>query len=128
MIPSQTRKEITIMAVEPGETALSTRKLLIESVGFNCISAVSGAQALRLFDKHTIDAVLFDMDISDMEPADFLSKVRSKCPGIPTFAVARRGWVPSHLQDKFIGIFEKMTDPKDLVDKLVQHFSDRAAA
>jgi len=128
MIPSQARKEITVMAIEPGETALSTRKLLIESVGFNCISAVSGDQALRMLDKHVIDAVLFDIDISDMEPTDFLVQVDAKRPDIPIFAVARNGWVPDQLKSKFTIVFEKMADPRDLVENLVQYFSDRAAA
>lgn len=41
LVPDRLRKYITILSVEPGETSLSICKLLIDSVGFNAISALS---------------------------------------------------------------------------------------
>lgn len=111
------------MSVEPGESALSTRKLLFESVGFNCISAASANQCLRLLDKHTVDAVVLDVDLDDMDPKDLIARIQTISPDIPFFGIAHHGWVPHELRGKFVAVFQKLADPKELTEELARHFS-----
>ena len=126
MSPIKSRKEIVFLIVEPAETALSTRKLLVESEGFNAVSAISATQALSFFERYDFSAVIYDLEANDVPAAEFLQRIRNTSPDTPVFAVAPNGWVPEGLRSDFSGIFERMTDPAQMVGELVIRFGQAA--
>lgn len=71
--------------MEAGETSLSTRKLVIESAGYNCLSAISAEQALQLARSYPVHAVILDSDIDDVPPTEFLDSLSTICPNIPFY-------------------------------------------
>lgn len=104
------------MIVEAGEIGLSTRKLILETVGLNVVSVVSVPQAERLMKRHTIDAIIFDLDVEGAKP--FLRDVR-KNHGIPIFVLTTREWMPEEFKGIADAHFQKMQDPGSMVDDLV---------
>ena len=118
------RKMRVAMIVEAGQTGLSTRKMLLETVGYNAISAVSCRQILELADNHTADILLFDTDVHDLPIRDTIAKLRQKLPGIPVYLLTPQAWEPEELRGVADGIFEKMRDPLEMVQEVEKRLGD----
>lgn len=122
------RKGIVVLTVEPGETALSTRKLVIESGGFNALSAVSASQALEIARQHPVQAALIDSDSNDLALGELLSSLQRLRPGIRVYILSGQGWVDEQLRPQITRVFQKLSDPREIVDELVGAFSERSIA
>ncbi|HYH00707.1 MAG TPA: hypothetical protein VD837_16360 [Terriglobales bacterium] len=126
MEPTASKKHLVFMTVEAGETALSTRKLVIESAGYNCLSAVSGHQALRLAEIYPVHAVVLDADVTDIPPVEFIDSISRLCPNIPIYYLSHDGWTPPELSKRVKATLRKMGDPRELVQELAAAFPDRS--
>ncbi len=122
---SPSRKQRVFLIVEAGEIGLSTRKLILETAGFNVLSAVTARQGLDLSAQHPTDAVLFDTDVHDLAPADAIRSFKQEHPQRPVYLLASRPWPPDELRGLVDGVFEKMDDPRIMVAALEQHFDHR---
>lgn len=109
------RKMRVAMIVEAGQTGLSTRKMLLETVGYNVISAVSCRQALELAEKWPADILLFDTDVHDLPVADTINKLKQKYRGVPVYLLTAQPWAPEELRGIADGVLEKMSDPVEMV-------------
>ena len=58
---------LTVLCVEDEDSQLSLRKLLFEAAGFDFCGSRTGAEALDLFRKRDIDAVVLDYWLSGMK-------------------------------------------------------------
>lgn len=113
------RKEYIILIVEAGETALSTRKLLLETAGLNVLSAVTAEQALTLLQRCSTDMAIVDNDIRDKPLRKFCDQLRRDF-GLPVYILSPAQWIPDDLKDVADGHFEKMNDPQQLVEKVIE--------
>lgn len=120
---SSSRKEKVFLIVEPGQDALSTRKLILEAAGYNVISAVSGKQGLKFFAKHPVSGVIVDADIRDIPLNDLVDQVQ-KNGSMPVFLLSSRLWPPDEVKGKLAAVFEKMSDPADMVKTIAAHYGD----
>jgi DNA-binding response OmpR family regulator len=84
------RKNRVGLIFEAGETSLSTRKLLIETAGFNSLSAVNGAQGLKFAEQHSVDFILYDVDVHDLPIRETIGKLREKYPQAPVYLLTPR--------------------------------------
>lgn len=114
------------MTVEAGETSLSTRKLVIESAGYNCISAISAEQALHLAEVYPVHAVILDSDVTDLPPSEFIDSVTRLRPDVPVYLLSHDAWTPPELRSRVKKAFRKMGDPRELVHELATEFPDHA--
>ncbi len=121
------RKQIIFLTVEAGETGLSTRKMLLESAGFNVISAVSGTQALHFLEVLPINAVVFEPDVRDMPPSQFLRTAKQCRPQVPVYVLSAQPWIPDEFKPYTDGVIEKMSDPRQMVETFLQRFPSEAA-
>ena len=118
------RKMRVAFIVEAGQTGLSTRKMLVETVGYNCISAVSCRQALALAEKSEADILLFDVDVHDLPIRETLEKLKRRYPHAPVYLLTGQGWAPDDLRDVVDGVFEKMRDPAEMVKEVERRLGD----
>ena len=94
------KKKILIVDDEP-----SIRELLqynLEAGGFSVIQAETGTEALLRFAEHTIDGVILDLMLPDMDGLDVLRRIRqdSQNPSVPVIMLT----VKSEEVDKIIGL------------------------
>ncbi len=118
------KKEPIFLMVEAGQTGLSTRKLILESAGYNVLSADTASDALQLSAAHATDAVLFDIDVHDMAPAEFIHALKQQRRERPVFLLASRPWPPDDLRGLVDGVFDKMEDPQEMLSSLRHHFNN----
>lgn len=109
------RKLRVVFIVEAGQTGLSTRKMLVETAGYNCISAVTCEQALELAERVPIDLILFDVDVHDLPIRETVAKLKQSFPKAPVFLLTPLAWPPEELKGVGDGVFEKMSDPLEMI-------------
>ena len=77
---SQARR---VLVVDDDEAVLETTLALVTDLGYAADQAMSGAQALRLFDATPYDVVLTDLRMPGMSGWEFLEAVRRRRPDTP---------------------------------------------
>lgn len=70
----------TILFVDDEANILSSLKRLFRPLGYRIFTAESGAQGLEIMDRETIDLVVSDMRMPEMNGTQFLEKVRERWP------------------------------------------------
>jgi response regulator RpfG family c-di-GMP phosphodiesterase len=71
---------LAILFVDDEANILSSLKRLFRPLGYQIYTAESGANGLEIMQQHTIDLVVSDMRMPEMNGAQFLEKVREKWP------------------------------------------------
>jgi hypothetical protein len=75
---------LCVLVVDDDSLVLTSTCLLLEDLGHRVISAVSGAQALKVFDsEQAIDLVITDMAMPQMDGAHLAQAIRSIKPDLP---------------------------------------------
>jgi response regulator RpfG family c-di-GMP phosphodiesterase len=120
------KKQIVFLMIEAGQTGLSTRKMILETAGYNVLSAVTARDALAISQQHPTDAVLFDIDVHDMPAPDFVAELKRERPDRPIFLLGSRPWPPDELKSLVDGVFEKMDDPRNMVRSLEEYFERKS--
>ncbi len=120
------KKSRVFLIVEAGQSGLSTRKMILETAGYNVLSVLSARGALEMLRQHPIDAVLFDVDVHDLPPRDFVDTLKREHPERAVFVLANRPWPPDELRGLVEGAFDKMEDPQEMIAALDRHFNGRA--
>jgi len=69
-----------ILFVDDEANILSSLKRLFRPLGYHIFTAESGAQGLEIMHSETVDLVISDMRMPEMNGAQFLEKVREKWP------------------------------------------------
>ncbi|MFZ1547237.1 MAG: HD domain-containing phosphohydrolase [Candidatus Nitrotoga sp.] len=70
----------TILFVDDETNILSSLKRLFRPLGYRIFTAESGAQGLEIIDRETVDLVVSDMRMPEMNGAQFLEEVRGRWP------------------------------------------------
>lgn len=75
-----TEVSATLLFVDDEANILSSLKRLFRPLGYRIFTAESGAQGLEIMARETVDLVISDMRMPEMNGAQFLEKVREKWP------------------------------------------------
>ena len=78
----------TILCIDDEPDGLATRKLLLESEGYQVIAAGSGQEGLRLFKTNKIDLVVLDYWMSGMNGVAVASEMKSQNPSVPVIVLS----------------------------------------
>ncbi|HSI23610.1 MAG TPA: HD domain-containing phosphohydrolase [Methylophilaceae bacterium] len=76
----QQELQATLLFVDDESNILASLRRLFRPLGYRILIAESGAQGLAIFDSETIDLVISDMRMPEMDGAQFLEQVRLKSP------------------------------------------------
>ena len=114
-------KRYRILIVEDDEHMLELLVLHIESVGFETVKAINGKAAMEVLadDGDTIDAIVSDVEMPEMDGYTFCSNVRSndKYAEVPFIFVSGKSSLEEKLKGYGVGGDEYITKPID-VDQL----------
>lgn len=72
----------TLLFIDDESNVLSALKRLFKPLGYNILTAESGAEALAILEKETVDLVISDMRMPLMSGAEVLEQIRNKWPDV----------------------------------------------
>lgn len=72
----------TLLFIDDESNILSALKRLFRPLGYNILTAESGAEALALLEKEHVDLVISDMRMPQMNGAEVLEQVRNRWPDV----------------------------------------------
>lgn len=80
--PSAKKNPLTLLFVDDESSILSSLKRLFRPHGYQIFTATSGAEGLTVLEKESIDLVISDMRMPEMDGAHFLEQVRNRWPQV----------------------------------------------
>jgi two-component system, OmpR family, response regulator CpxR len=77
------RPKKTILCVDDNEQALSVRKFMLEIRGYRVLIAKNGQEALEMFTAGTVDLVLSDLVMPQMDGNELIRRLKEFAPDVP---------------------------------------------
>jgi CheY-like chemotaxis protein len=100
----------TVLCAEDDPDQLTSRKLVFESAGFDVLLARSGQEALELFQRHPVDAVVLDYWMPRMKGLSVAREMKRLRPNTPIMVFS--GF--SSLPDETIGLVDTWLQKRDV--------------
>lgn len=91
-------KRPLILCIDDAEVALRVRKLLLNSAGYDVLTAPSGEEGLELFRQHPVDMVIADHFLSDKSGAEIAADMKRIKPKVPILIVSAATEPPKGLE------------------------------
>jgi DNA-binding response OmpR family regulator len=89
-------------------------KLNLELAGYNCLSAATGSQGLKIIESEKPDLVILDLMLPDTDGMEILKFLRNKNKQIPVLIISARGEVEDRKLGLSFGCDDYMAKPFDL--------------
>jgi len=118
------RLKTTILCVDDHWNGLISRKMLLESNGYNVLEATGGEEGLRLLLSHPVDAVVLDYQMPGMNGDVVAAKMKRAKSHIPIMLLSSFGPLPKSKLEAVDIFLSKSEPPKVLLSKL-QHLLNR---
>lgn len=80
-----------ILIIDDDEAIRSFCRMALQAEGFEALAVPSGSQALKFLRVHTVDLVLVDVVMPDMDGIELIRKVQERLPGMPIIAMSGGG-------------------------------------
>ncbi|MBP1679236.1 MAG: response regulator receiver protein [Bacteroidetes bacterium] len=101
----------TILVVD-NESGSSSIEAILQRRGFRGIIARSAREALIIIrNDRSIDLVVTEMQLPDMDGLHFLTAVRSIAQGLPIIVATNSGSIESYLHAVNLGVYEYLNKP-----------------
>jgi CheY-like chemotaxis protein len=84
-----------ILCVDDEENQLAVRKLVLESKGYEVLTAASGRQALGLLRQHQVDLVLSDHLMPGLTGAELARQIKAQKPELPVILISAVNEIPA---------------------------------
>jgi two-component system, OmpR family, response regulator CpxR len=82
------RPKKVILCIDDSEQSLSIRKFMLETRGYRVLAAGSGREALDLFQQGSIDLVLTDLVMPEMDGAELIRVLKQLSPETPMILIS----------------------------------------
>lgn len=103
----------TILLIDDDPSLLRVTEYNLGEKGFNVITASSGRKGLEQFDAQTIDLVVTDVQLGDMNGLDILESIKQQAPDIPVIIMTAFGSIEMAVSAMHKGAFNFITKPFD---------------
>ncbi|MBN2336205.1 response regulator [Candidatus Bathyarchaeota archaeon] len=108
----------SILVVDDDKNLANTFKLVLQSVGFNVDTAITGLQALYKANRNKYDLVILDINLPDMLGDEVAEKIRENSEDVNIIMITGYSSFKDNLNEAELGIKEvlmKPIPPEDLV-------------
>jgi two-component system, OmpR family, response regulator CpxR len=112
------RPRKTILCVDDNEQALSIRKFMLETRGYNVVTCTNGREALETFNRGGVDLLLCDLVMPDMDGAEVVRRIKCASPETP--AIVFSGKIKVYDKDLQADVFlpKGMFAPTELLERI----------
>src|SRR5258708_5997328 len=110
------KSRILVLDYDPGTLASLARAFAIE--GYQTLTASSAAAALRTLEQESVDAVLSDVVMPDMDGIAFLARLRETAPDLPVVLMSGHATLDMAVKATKLGALDFVEKPVAL-DRLL---------
>jgi CheY-like chemotaxis protein len=108
-----------ILCVDDEPSVLAIMKRLLESAGFDVLTASCGPEAIRIFKSEHVDIVLMDYWMDGMNGIDAATKIKQMRPNVPIVFLSAYSELPAEsLGIAECWIIKGQEDPEQIIDRL----------
>jgi CheY-like chemotaxis protein len=110
----------TVLCVDDERIGLRVRKIMLESHGFNVLTASDGHQGIAVFDSNPVDLVVLDYFMPDMNGGDVAAEIRKRSPDVPIIFLSAYFSLPPEALEMANAFITKGDPPDSLLEKIQQ--------
>ena len=112
------RPKKTILCVDDNEQTLSVRKFLLETRGYRVYTATNGNDAINVFSSTSIDLVLTDLGLPQMDGNALIGHLKEISPDVPMILTSEtvRAGERNHRADAFLA--KGTCTPAELIERI----------
>ncbi|KEY57054.1 two-component system response regulator GlrR [Serratia sp. DD3] len=107
------RKPANLLLVDDDPSLLKLLGMRLTSEGFQVTTAESGQEALRLLSRQSIDLVISDLRMDEMDGMALFTEIQKYQPGMPVIILTAHGSIPDAVAATQQGVFSFLTKPVD---------------
>jgi CheY-like chemotaxis protein len=103
--PNQEFKSVVLLCIDDDQDLLECEKAFLETFGYTVLTAVSGGKGLELASIHSIDIVIVDYFMPQMNGQEFAIEMRRLKPQAPIVMLSAASDIPAQalkLVDAFV--------------------------
>lgn len=121
------RKTARLLLVDDDPGLLTLLSMRLTSEGFSVTTAESGQEGLRVLARETIDLVISDLRMDEMDGLQLFTEIQKIQPGMPVIILTAHGSIPDAVAATQQGVFSFLTKPVDkdalykAIDEALQH-------
>jgi CheY-like chemotaxis protein len=108
----------TILCIDDEALGLQIRKAVLERAGYHVLTAIDGAAGLALFRKESVDGVVLDYYMPEMDGGTVAETMRRERPGIPIMLLSAYINLPTEVVRLADITLLKGEGPLELLEKL----------
>ena len=104
---------VQIMVVDDDRNTRRLFQAVLESEGYRVVTACDGEDALRVMDRHSVDLVVLDVMMPNMDGYAFTKLLRQSNNNLPVLMVSAKQQLADKKQGFLVGTDDYMTKPVD---------------
>ena len=110
--------KIKILLVDDDDDFRWATGNILNAVGYHCIHAVNGQEALQFVEKEIPDLILMDYRMPGQDGLTVAAEMKQRIPAVPIIMITAYGEVDSAVKAMKMGIYDYITKPADNNDLL----------
>jgi len=107
------KKSARLLLVDDDPSLLKLLGMRLSSEGFSVTTAESGPEALRVLNRETLDLVISDLRMDEMDGMALFAEIQKLQPGMPGIILTAHGSIPDAVAATQQGVFSFLTKPVD---------------
>ena len=120
------RRKGTILCIDDHWNGLIGRKMFLENNGYEVLEATGGAEGLKLFKSHSLDAVVLDYQMPGMTGDVVATKMKSVKSSVPIMLLSAYGPLPKKKLQAVDTFLSKSQPPQILLSTLQDLLSNQS--
>jgi CheY-like chemotaxis protein len=113
-------RQKTVLCVDDETIGLRVRKIMLESHGFQVLTATNGQQGIDLFEQHDVDLVVLDFYMPELDGGQVAAEMRRRRPKVPIIFLSAYFSLPSDALEMADAFITKGEPPEVLIEKIEQ--------
>ena len=120
-------KPVVILCVDDDPKALTARRLLLSSAGYDALAAASGEDALRILRRRDVQMVIADAFLPQITAAEFTTRIKAFDPRILVVLLTAVSELPPGAQPTDLVLIKGM-DPAAFLARIAALLAGEASA
>jgi DNA-binding NtrC family response regulator len=101
----------TIIVIDDNRKICESLKSNFEKIGYTCLTAQEGEQALHAFRTHELDTAVLDLRLGKENGLDILQKIKKTAPQVPVLILTGYGTIETAVEAIKNGAFDYLQKP-----------------